>query len=54
MAKIGKDDLSLIARILGRRGGLAAARNMTPERRRERARRGALARARSRKEAARV
>lgn len=49
MTKIGKDDLSLIARTLGRRGGLAAARNMTTEQRRERARRGAVARARARK-----
>lgn len=54
MANIGKDELSLIARTLGRRGGLAAARNMTPEQRRERARRGALARSRARKAVARV
>jgi hypothetical protein len=49
-----KDELSLVARELGRRGGLAAARNMTPEQRQERARRGAVARAQARKVVARV
>lgn len=54
MAKVNKELIRQVASELGRRGGLTAARNMTPEQRRERARKAsaASASARARKEAA--
>lgn len=52
MAKVSKDLIRQVASELGRRGGQAAARNMTPEQRRERARKASAASARARKEAA--
>lgn len=39
-----KTDLTQAARLFGSKGGLAAAKNMTPEQRRARAKKGAAAR----------
>lgn len=51
MEKVSKE-LLIAARVLGRRGGLATARNLTSQQRRDRARKGAQARwSRARKEA---
>lgn len=44
MAKPSKELISQIAAAMGRKGGLSAARNMTPEQLRERALKGAAAR----------
>ena len=54
MAKVSKDLIRQVASALGRRGGLAAARNMTPAQRKARAQKAsaASASARARKEAA--
>jgi hypothetical protein len=52
MTKVKQDSMTLAARELGRRGGLASAARMTSEQRRARARKGGLARAQKRKEAA--
>jgi hypothetical protein len=52
MAKLKQDSMSRAARELGRRGVLATAARMTTEQLCARARKGGIARARAKKEAA--